>query len=388
MNRKKKVIVVGHEASLSGAPILLLNLFRLLIEKNLADVQFVIRKDGPLVKEYKKLAPVTVLKPQNYGIEENVFVKLKNIISNKSKLFIILFKALFVNYLFFNTVVNGKFLRWFHFHRKPIVTYIHELENVIDLYLKQGDAVLPLSHSTVIACPTNTTSSVLEAKYCVPQHRLIQLRYFFSFSKSDFDLVKFDETRKRFRNQFNIDEGDFLVGTVGTITERKGIDLFIDVCKRTILINSAIKFVWIGAFESEEKESTVREMIEESGLGRNLIFTGLLAHDIYNFSSFDIFFLSSREDTYPLVVLEAAMMKVPTICFSGSGGIVEFVGNDAGWLIQDFSTTEASKKITELKENEPIVHAYGTNAFDKVISIHCNEANIIDQYNCIIGALK
>ena len=129
------------------------------------------------------------------------------------------------------------------------------------------------------------------------------------------------------------------------VSERKGVDLFINTCEKVVFSNPDIKFVWIGAFESDDQELNLRNLIKEKQLDTNLIFTGSLPYDVYNFSPFDIFFLPSREDTYPLVVLEAAIMKVPTICFSGSGGVVEFVGDDAGWIIDDFSPSKASDKI-------------------------------------------
>lgn len=388
MSRRKKVMVVGHEASLSGAPILLLNLFRLLIENGIVDVQFVIRRDGPLVKEYKKLAPVIVLKSQDYGRTKNVVLRLKNFILHKIRLCIVLFKAVFCDYFFFNTVVNGKLLRWLPYRRKPVVTYIHELQNVIDLYLKQKDADLPLSASNFFAYPSDVTKAVLKNNYQVPEHKLRKLFYYFPFSIEDFDSTIAFNKRREFRQKFDLAENDFVVGAMGTINERKGADLFVDVCGRTVAINSKIKFVWIGRFENSEYASEIKDIIQEKGLEKNLIFAGPLGHSLYNFSLFDIFFLSSREDTYPLVVLEAAMMKLPTICFSGSGGIIEFVGNDAGWTINGFSTISVANKILELRENEEIVRQYGACAFNKVISLHCNESLIIEQYNSITETMN
>lgn len=388
MSKKKKVIVIGHEASLSGAPILLLNLFRLLIEKRIVDVYFVIRKDGPLVDEYRKLAPTIVLKSTDYGIERNIFHKLINFTRNKMRLGIVLVKAFFYDYFFCNTVVNGKLLRWFYFHKKPTITYVHELEKVIDLYLRQNDAVLPLSVSKAIAFPSNTTKQLLESKYKIPKDNLKELRYYFPFSKRDFDLHKVVPKRQQLRQKFDIGRTDFVVGAMGAISERKGIDLYIDVCKQVVSVNSSIKFIWIGAFESSEQETRLKTIIKDRQLETNVIFVGPLDYSIYNFAAFDILFLSSREDTYPLVVLEAAMMKVPTICFSGSGGIVEFIKDDAGWIIEDFSTNCAADKIIELQKKSDVVHLRGDQAFDRVLNLHCNKGLIIDQYNSIIEALK
>lgn len=385
MNKKKKVMVIGHEASLSGAPVLLLNLFRLLVKSEIVEVQFVIRRGGPLVKEYEKIGPVIVMKQPNYGEEKSFFLHLLHFVQNKIKLLIVLIKAFWCDCFFFNTVVNGKLLRWLQFHKKPVITYVHELQRVIDLYIIQKDAVLPLNGSDIILFPSNLTKELLMNMYHIPEQRLKKLTYYFPFAKTEYDSDKAFDFRLSFRQRFGVKGTEFLVGAVGTVSERKGVDLFIETCEKVILFNPLIKFIWIGSFESDKKELEFRNLIKEKQLDANLIFAGGLSYDIYNFSPLDVFFLSSKEDTYPLVVLEAAIMKVPSICFSGSGGIVEFIQDEAGWLIDDFSTGDAAKKIIELQKDKKTVQLYGNAAFDRVISLHCNPEKIIDQFNSAIA---
>lgn len=388
MSKKKKVMVIGHEASLSGAPVLLLNLFSLLVKKEVIDVQFVIRRGGPLVSEYKKVGPVIVLKPPKYGEEKSILLHILHFFQNKIKLVSVLFNAFSCDYMFFNTVVNGKLMRWFGLHNKPAVTYIHELEKVIDLYLAQKDAVLPLAVSDVMLYPSVKTKTLLIDRYKVPYEKLAPLAYYFPFSKDQYDYLKALKTKQSFRQKFGIKQEDFLVGAVGSVTERKGVDLFIEVCRKVVSVNPSVKFVWIGSFENVDQELSIRNEIKEKQLDLNLIFTGPLNYDVYNFSPFDVFFLSSREDTYPLVVLEAAIMKVPSMCFSGSGGIVEFIGEDAGWIIDDFSTQLAADKIIQLYDTAGIIQSYGVTAFEKVLRLHCDEDLIIRQFKSAVAALK
>src|SRR5205814_4023764 len=47
----------------------------------------------------------------------------------------------------------------------------------------------------------------------------------------------------------------------------------------------------------------------------------------------DVFLLSSREDPFPLVALEAAQCGLPILCFADSGGMQEFVEGDAGYVV-------------------------------------------------------
>ena len=387
LDGKIKLMVIGHEASLSGAPVLLLNLFNLLIQQEKVSVQFVIRRDGPLVPEYAKIAPVTVLKSTDYGRENNKAGKIINFFSNKLQLAKVLVKATSCDVLFCNTIVNGKLLRWFYLHKKPVITYVHELEHVINLYIKQKDATLPLKKSDIIAYPAEVTKNILTNQYKVDLSKLAKLSYYLPFTREKFDPATAEKKNTDFRSKFRISDNEFLIGSMGVVSNRKGIDLFIDVCEKVVSVKNMVKFCWIGKFESIEQETTIRKLVSERNLGNNIIFTGPLPHDFYNLSPFDIFFLSSREDTYPMVVLEAAIMKVPTACFSGSGGIVEFVADDAGWIIENFSTEKVAEKFIELESDRSAIEKRGRQAFEKAINLHCNPKIVIDQFAAITNQL-
>ena len=51
-------------------------------------------------------------------------------------------------------------------------------------------------------------------------------------------------------------------------------------------------------------------------------------HD--NYAAMDVFALTSREDPFPLVMLEAGGHGLPTVCFAGAGGAEEFAGPAPG----------------------------------------------------------
>ena len=48
----------------------------------------------------------------------------------------------------------------------------------------------------------------------------------------------------------------------------------------------------------------------------------------------DLFLLTSREEPFGRVMLEAAFAELPVICFAGSGGAPEFVEEDAGIIVE------------------------------------------------------
>jgi glycosyltransferase involved in cell wall biosynthesis len=68
-------------------------------------------------------------------------------------------------------------------------------------------------------------------------------------------------------------------------------------------------------------------------------------------SVFDIFALTSREDPYPLVVLEAALLQKPMVCFEKAGGAQDLIETDAGLIVPYLSLEAMSKAILTIKEN-------------------------------------
>ncbi|MGZ5246285.1 MAG: glycosyltransferase, partial [Flavitalea sp.] len=145
--------------------------------------------------------------------------------------------------------------------------------------------------------------------------------------------------------------------------------------------NNKILFTWVGGFASKEDETRYRQSVKDFGIESNFEFTGLMdpAEVKTVYSKFDALFLSSREDPYPLVVLESAFQKTPSIIFSDSGGMVEFVSEENGWTVNGFDITNAASVILSInKENSS---EKGIAAYNRVIEWHLNPTLVLDQFN-------
>jgi glycosyltransferase involved in cell wall biosynthesis len=385
LSKPPKILFISHDASMSGAPILLLNLLRLLINSNKASIDVVISRDGVLSTEFKKAASTTVLKPVDYGKETSIFHRLKNFLNHKVKLIRLIKNLSSYDLIVSNTIVNGKLLKQLSIRHIPVVTYVHELEGVIELYNKQGDAGFSLKHSSLFAYPSAKVKNLLVDKYRIEKRKLARLHYYFPVQASDIIPSLLRQKKVDFRRKYGLSDNEFVVGNMGTVSERKGTDIFINVCEKVVALYPAITFCWIGGFRNKEHELEIKQITESRNLSEKIIFTGPLGNELYNTAAFDLLFLSSREDPYPLVVLEAALMHVPTLCFSESGGIVEFVGSDAGWQINDFSISEAANKVLKLASDKAEVRKKADKAFDKVIDLHCNPELVLSQFSEIIN---
>ena len=388
LKKRKRIVFIGHEASLSGAPVLLSNLLLLLKKEANLEIFLVIKRYGTFLKNYEAEFPLIVLKGKNYGKESNLLKRIVNAALNRFRLTQLFFKAAFADVIFSNTITNGRLLKLLYPFKKRIVTYVHELESVIEWYMPSGDSAYSLHNSQRFAYPSLKVAQVLEKKYKIDQNKLYRLSYYFPV---DLTIIA-DEIAKRnfataFREKYNL-AGSFLVGNAGVLCKRKGTDLFIEVCRKVSTVNKNIKFCWIGKFEDAIIERELMELIRENKMEDHIVLTGALTHNYFNFSSFDLLFLSSREDPYPLVVLESAFMKVPAICFEDAGGIAEFVDAGAGWPIKDFSIDDAANKILELfNSSRELIRERGETAFRKALELHSDKKIILDQFNQLINGL-
>ena len=83
----------------------------------------------------------------------------------------------------------------------------------------------------------------------------------------------------------------------------------------------------------------------------------------------DIYALSSREEPWGLVALEAAALGIPIISFEG-GGIAEFVEKDAGILVPYLDTRAFAEATLKLALDEPLRRSLGERARTKVYERH------------------
>ena len=62
----------------------------------------------------------------------------------------------------------------------------------------------------------------------------------------------------------------------------------------------------------------------------------------------DVFWLTSREDPFPSVVLEAMKYEIPVVAFKNSGGVNTMLDEGRGNLISEFDVEEMAKVTKQL----------------------------------------
>lgn len=366
----KNILFVSHDANRAGAQILLLRFLRLLKDKNQEFVFSILLKDGGLIEEdFKVVAPVYFWKQKLQSRKRILINKfIGKITSTKSPENQTLenLKEQKFDLIVSNTITNGDILPALKELNCPIITYVHELEMGIQQYTlpEHFRNVIKLSNA-FIACGEAVKLNLIE-NHEIDSDKITVLPSL--LPESALSFVANTEKTIKLKNQYGIPEDAFLVGGIGTVDLRKGVDIFLQVARK-LKDHKEIYFLWLGGQNTETDYKIFQ--IDNNRLGlRNVIFQTSVNNPLDFMSSFDVFFVSSREDPYPLVVLEAAMLEKPIICFDKAGGAKDFVENDCGFIIDYLDVDKTVDKIVELKDNSALRQQMGEAGRKKVLERH------------------
>jgi glycosyltransferase involved in cell wall biosynthesis len=365
----KNILFVSHDANRAGAQILLLRFLKLL--KDNPDYKFsILLKDGGIIQEeFKKMAEVFFwnksVSLKNYSIVQKI---KRKIIANQGEREEVLDQLAQQKFDFIvsNTVTNGDILPVLAQLNIPIVTYVHELDMGINQYTRPEffQNILNLSTS-FIACAESVKQNLIN-NHGVDTTKIKVLPSLLPESAIGFESS--ETNRVNLRKQYSIPENAFLIGGMGTVDLRKGVDVFLQVARKSTE-SKDIFFMWVGGQSTEIDYKNF--LIDKKRLDLSqVIFQASISNPLEYMDIFDVFFVSSREDPYPLVVLEAAIIGKPIICFDKAGGAKDFVESDCGAIVDYLDVDAVVQKIVDFKENIVLREQMGENARKKVEERH------------------
>ena len=146
-----------------------------------------------------------------------------------------------------------------------------------------------------------------------------------------------DERRIRREAVYRAVRGDGtrpVVLGLGTLSMRKGPDLFVlcaQAAARRIAPRRA-RFVWIGHVPAPHPEGFymdwVTEQVSRSGLGKDVVFLDPVDDLDGAYAAADAVMISSRLDPFPNVAMDAALAGVPVVCFEEANGFADYLAGD------------------------------------------------------------
>lgn len=174
-----------------------------------------------------------------------------------------------------------------------------------------------------------------------------------------------------------------IIMSAGNMFRVKGFDIAVDVGKKIFLKHPDWKwYIYGDGIESQN----INKKINEFNLQNNIFIKKRTSCIDKAYKESSIFVLTSRMESFALVLLEAKMNNIPTVSFDISSGPNEIIeDNINGFLIKDFNIDEMAQKICTLIENEELRMMFSRNSKNNIFKFRLE--NIMLEWQKIIDSL-
>lgn len=343
--RARRIVIVVHDAHPHGAQYLALHMARSYRNWFGFKVDVVLLGDGKLREDFARCATVHDLA----GIDPR---------GEEARVLAHRLRAGGARHAIVNSTASGLFAGALKDAGFEVVGLIHELPGVI-----RGLGLLEHARTLVarVDCmvfPSARVRSEFDACTSLGTTRT-EIR-----SQGLYKLNRYAHTegrieaRRRLRAALGIPETARVVLGVGYADRRKGIDLFVEIGTQVMRRRDDVHCLWVGHFDPA-LEQDIRAVARASGFNERFHFPGIAAETDLYYAGSDLLALTSREDPFPSVVLEALQVEVPVIGFAGAGGFAELLERGAGVLVPAFDTRAFAGAAMELLEDSARTRALG-----------------------------
>lgn len=319
ISERETVLVVGHEASLTGAPILTLNIVEHL--RTRYNVIALLFGSGPLIPSFKDKCAMVI----EAGYARTYSIVAERIIAN-------ICEAVDLKFAIVNSVEARAALPGLEKLGVPSLFLAHEF--AADTFPK-GSFRAAIRHADATIFSTNITYQNLLSTHPdiagTPVHIIPQGQCEIPFL-GNHEVSGSSERERVSAAIFGKGESEkkFTVLGAGSVCYRKGVDLFVSCALRAkqLCVDVDFRFVWIGKGflpESDQFSAFLADQIERSGLKDDLVIIDETTEISFAYENADVFLLTSRLDPLPNVAIYVMGFGSPVLCFDKTTGVVDFL---------------------------------------------------------------
>lgn len=317
-----RILAVHHDPGLNGAVLLFQSILEGLAKDHGAAVSQTFPHEGPVVARAKELGPVQLGELSQRELRRRFFGSRRQRGAHTGRGS---YDLIFANTIASLPIVERMMAQDMALAALPLVVYVHESH----FWLHTGDfqaTTRMLRRARLIFAVSPNVRKTLE-EVIQPSARISIVSGF---------LLERSPTGEAHEPppvlRAAVRSGAKIVGGMGTIAPYKGTDLFLAVALRIrqLLPQQQVRFIWIGREHHPDIRRLLEHDIERSGLSDVVALPGEMEDPTSFLESLSLFLLPSREDSWPLVMLEAAAAGVPIVCFQRSGGAEMFVAHGGG----------------------------------------------------------
>jgi glycosyltransferase involved in cell wall biosynthesis len=298
-----RLALVGHDAHPHGAQELLLNIGRTLRRSFGVEIEYLLLDGGRLTDRYGEIARTTV------ASTETALKNGLNLLRERG------FASAIVN-----TTAAAHIVQSAGKHGLDCIVLVHELPRIIrEKNLTRGAATaLKYARKIVFPAPFVRDELLKELDAPAADNQIVA-------PQGAYKVIGYaPESAARVRRELNIPASDALVLCVGYADLRKGFDLFLQLWRQLRDERREVHFCWVGGIDPALAEWMQVELRDATAAG-TLHMVNYTDDVAAYFSAADVFALTSREDPFPSVALEALSAGIPVVAFDRSGGIPDML---------------------------------------------------------------
>ncbi len=364
---RNRVLFISHDFARAGAQLFLLRLLTWLSKNTVLTFDLLINVDASrergasapeldLLSCFRELCPVYFVSNKT-GLPEN----FERIQKREYQL------------VYANTSTLGDLVGGIKIDGIPVITHVHELSYWIEKRMPAG-AIQKLDAltDTFIACSKAVADNLIQRQR-VPATKVEIIHAYTSLARAA--QLATESSQAAARLALGIPPETFLVVACGTLDWRKGPDLLLDavINLRKLAPSLAIKILWLGGKTDVDGVTDLEDRILNHDLGDVFVLQGVVGNPLDYMLAADCFALPSREDPFPLVMLEAASLERPMVAFHESGGAPELLADGAGLLAPHGDVNQFAICLAKIAADREFAQSLGAEARRRVSQKYCEE---------------
>jgi glycosyltransferase involved in cell wall biosynthesis len=327
-----RILLVGHDAAAHGAQLILLHLARQYRWKWGIEVYVMLLGAGPLLGDFEAVANVVTVSREtdiDALIERFIGLGIRNAIVNSA--------------------ASAKLVKPLNDRGIETILLIHEMPQLLKAYNLEVAARAAASLAKNVIFPSSfVRDSFIKAVDIALPGAVVM-------PQGNFHAVTFDaDARDAIRLRLGIKNGDFLMIGSGFADLRKGFDLFLQISQKLLRSRKDVHCLWAGDIQPAMRAYLEPEIETARATGRfHLVdFTDAIAG---YFAACDVFALTSREDPFPTVAIEALAAGAPCVAFDQTGGIPDFIRtHHAGRVAVRIDADDFSEQVIALFDHKQL----------------------------------
>jgi glycosyltransferase involved in cell wall biosynthesis len=370
----QKILFLSHSASRNGATILLLHLLRWLKNRTDYQIEVMVNGRGEFLDEFRAIGPTRVWRSPAAALGLFPRAWRAALAPRLEAQFLrAVLRGRRYDLVHVNTVANWQHVPYLARRNRNLLWHVHEMSYAIRLLMKNEAWLQTFPKARRFVAVSNSVRDALVDEFKVPAGSIDLVHGF--IPRLDLSPEAHAATRKRIHAELGLPEGAFVIGGCGGLGWRKGTDLFAQIA-RSLSRKSGSRpaaFLWVGGNRADKDTLEFLQDIRLLGLEPVCRWVPSCPNVLDYYCAMDVFALTSREDPFPLVMLEAGSAGLPTVCFEGSGGGPEFIDSGAGLAAPYLDVEAFSDRLGVLRNDPELRTRLGSEAARRVRDIYTVE---------------